>query len=302
MRVLLLGGNGFLGTGLQKELNNRKIDFISIDKDDIDLVDKYSANKLVDILENITHVVILASNIGTSIFNGQDSVILKAAYENAAMLENIKTGIFLANKKYRRKYNVTFYSTSEVYGNQRSIYSTIKSITNYNIVQNKGLRYLYAYIKEKFEKDYKKIMSMYDSPVSCFKVVKPFNVIGENQKRGVLFEMVKSAINSNLIIYNKDTSRTFTNIDYASFEGVNVILRDFSYSMNVADERCSLTLESLAKIVKDVLQLEDCQLVELQPDSYIQYRQVSQVDENIEKSKEVLAPYIKQLYTKMSKQ
>ena len=67
MRVLLLGGNGFLGTGLQKELNNRKVDFISIDKDDIDLVDKYSANKLVDILENITHVVILASNIGTSI-------------------------------------------------------------------------------------------------------------------------------------------------------------------------------------------------------------------------------------------
>ena len=37
--ILLLGGNGFLGNGLQKEFQNRQVRFKSIDIEDYDLAD-----------------------------------------------------------------------------------------------------------------------------------------------------------------------------------------------------------------------------------------------------------------------
>jgi nucleoside-diphosphate-sugar epimerase len=144
-----------------------------------------------------------------------------------------------------------------VYGNRKSKYDIIKNITNYNIDKSKGLRYLYAYIKATYEQKFNDLLNLYNSPLFSFKVIRPFNIIGQNQKRGVLFEMIKSAVLNKKIKYNKDTTRTFTGIDYASSKAVDVIISSGSYSVNVSDTRCSITLEQLANIVKNVLNI-DC--------------------------------------------
>lgn len=69
MKILLFGGDGFLGQGLQEELKLRDIQFKSIDKNDFDLTDYSNLNKCIDELNDISHIVILASKIGVDIFN-----------------------------------------------------------------------------------------------------------------------------------------------------------------------------------------------------------------------------------------
>ena len=54
MKVILFGGNGFLGQGLQEEFRNRNIDFKSIDKEDYDLANYKNLNKCIENLKDIS--------------------------------------------------------------------------------------------------------------------------------------------------------------------------------------------------------------------------------------------------------
>jgi len=91
-----------------------------------------------------------------------------------------------------------------------------------------------------------------------------------------MFDMVKSAMQDNVIRYAKDTTRTITDIDIASKQSVDVILSSVNMKKNIADSRCSLTMEVLAEAVNRHFGGK-CKLEELPQDEYIPYRHVSKV-------------------------
>jgi len=66
--ILLLGGNGFLGTGIQRELLKRKLAFKSIDLDDIDLSIDLNVCSLAHVFEHHDNIVLLAAKVGAKLF------------------------------------------------------------------------------------------------------------------------------------------------------------------------------------------------------------------------------------------
>ena len=66
--ILLLGGNGFLGSGLKDEFSRRGMHFRSIDIDELDLSSGDAHVILKTMLKDVSHVVILAAKIGRVIF------------------------------------------------------------------------------------------------------------------------------------------------------------------------------------------------------------------------------------------
>ena len=107
--------------------------------------------------------------------------------------------------------------------------------------------------------------------------------------------MIKSALNKKIICYNDDTTRTMTGLKLASKLSVDSILSNKNHHINVADNRCSLSMKSLAYIIKDILNLDDVNIISYLPDKFIQYRHTSKPDTNIELSKEVMRDEILEL-------
>ena len=107
--------------------------------------------------------------------------------------------------------------------------------------------------------------------------------------------MIKSALEKNSIWYNEDTTRTMTSLKLASKMSVDAILSQKSCHVNVADPRCSLTMKSLARVVKVILGKPNAELVSMPPDSMIQYRHVSKPDADIQLAKDVMADEILEL-------
>ena len=69
-KFCLLGGNGFLGLGLQDVLRSKSIPFVSIDKSDVDLADSTKIKDIQDCIpSNTTHIVLLAANLGRKLFS-----------------------------------------------------------------------------------------------------------------------------------------------------------------------------------------------------------------------------------------
>lgn len=84
--VLLIGGDGFLGKGLQVELRSRAVGFMSIDKDRYDMTKTPDANDfelLEPFFKDSSHVVMLAANVGAKLFNS--SAAKPAAAANSKM-------------------------------------------------------------------------------------------------------------------------------------------------------------------------------------------------------------------------
>lgn len=284
MKILLLGGNGFLGQGLQEELRNRSIDFKSVDKEDYDLANYKNLNGCIEDLKDISHVVILASKIGANLF--MTNPVSSAKY-NEQIHKFIYDAIVFASKKYSKSYNVTYYSTSEIYGSLNSINDVITENTSYDFIKSHD-RYLYSYVKWQAESDYMKLNYEHPEIVSSVKIIHPFNIYGKNQKRGVVYDMILTALSKKTIIYADDTTRTMTGLKLASKMSVDSILSDKNHHLNVADSRCSLSMKSLAHIINDILDLTDISIIKCLPDKLIRYRHVSKPDINIELAKDVM--------------
>jgi nucleoside-diphosphate-sugar epimerase len=137
----------------------------------------------------------------------------------------------------------------------------------------------------------------YEHPeiVSSVKIIHPFNIYGKNQRRGVVYDMIRTALSKKTIGYSDDTTRTMTGLKFASKLSVDSILSDKNHHINIADNRCSLSMKSLAYIIKDTLQLNDINVIGYTPDKFIQYRHTSKPDVNIELSKEVMRDEILEL-------
>lgn len=291
MKVILFGGNGFLGQGLQEEFRNRNIDFKSIDKEDYDLANYKNLNKCIENLKDVSHVVILASKIGANLFISDP--VTSAKY-NEQIHKFIYDAIVFASKKYSKSYNVTYYSTSETYGSLNSINDVISENTPYDFIKGHD-RYLYSYVKYQAESDYMKLNYEHPEIVSSVKIIHPFNIYGKNQKRGVVYDMIRTALSKKTICYSNDTTRTMTGLKLASKLSVDSILSNRNHHINVADNRCSLSMKSLAYIIKDVLNLDDVNIISCLPDKFIQYRHTSKPDTNIELAKEVMRDEILEL-------
>ena len=291
MKTLLLGGSGFLGQGLQEELIQRNIDFKVIDKENYDLINYKNLQQCITDLADITHVVILASKIGAELFNNNP---VSSAKYNEQLHQFIFDAIQSASKKYNKSYNVTYYSTSEVYGSLANKNNVISEQTPYNFISGHD-RYLYSYVKYQAEKDYFKLNLEHPEIISSIKIIHPFNIYGKNQKRGVVYDMIRTALSKKTIGYSDDTTRTMTGLKLASKMSVDSILSDKNHHINVADNRCSLSMKSLAYIIKDVLNLDDVNIISYLPDKFIQYRHTSKPNINIELSKEVMRAEILEL-------
>ena len=270
MKVLLLGGNGFLGKSLQQELNNQGILFEVLDINDCDLSDIHQIDKLCCKMHNFTNVVLLAAKLGIQTFNNP-YYATKASKYNAAICENVLKAIRLSKNK---NIDLTYYTTSELYGSLKSKDDIISTTSSYSYITdcNRG-----QYAMQKFIAMQMFSKAHYFSELRNFKTIKPFNIYGPGQCRGVVYEMIKSALQSQTITYNADTTRTFTDINLCSKLSVDVILSDCEQHINVADGRCSLTLKSLANIIDTCLFeygliSHHCKLIESEPDKFVRYR------------------------------
>ena len=84
--VLLIGGDGFLGKGLQAELSARNVNFTSIDKTQYDMTKAPDADDfglLEPFFNDATHIVMLAAYVGAKLFNS--SAAKPAAAANSKM-------------------------------------------------------------------------------------------------------------------------------------------------------------------------------------------------------------------------
>lgn len=293
-QVLLLGGSGFLGKGLQRELSRQHIVYKVLDINDVDLTklqtDTVEFNQFCEQLTQATNVVLLAAILGIDTFNDITNAT-KAADINEKICSNIIAAI---DKTSNKKLDLTYYTTSEVFGSLSSKDIFIDNDTPYRQIEDQA-RQKYAYQKISSEYEFKN--QVFYNKLANFKTIRPFNVYGLGQRRGVVYSMIMSALLNNTISFADDTTRTFTDIDLCSKQSVDIILSEKSLHKNVADPRCSITLECLAHIIDEVLYdtkliTSHCKLIKKEPDKYVRYRQVSKVNNDVNYTKTVMAPHI----------
>ena len=92
-RVLLIGGHGFIGSGLCRELKRRNVAYRSIDIFDLDLTDNNNIDSLSKIIGRYTNVVLLAANVGRKLFDADKGNRGASSYET-----------FLCGEEARRLY------------------------------------------------------------------------------------------------------------------------------------------------------------------------------------------------------
>ena len=280
---MLLGGEGFLGKGLQNELEKRQVAFKSIDitKDNIDLADETCIGKCIEELLDVTHVVLLASKIGAVLFN-DDSKAEEAYKENKAIAKNVLAAVKQAALRYNKKFSFTYYSSCELFGN---VDLKSKDESKPYIISTSKKRYLYSKAKADFEDQLKALLKCNDSPLSDVKILRPFNVYGKGQKRGVAWKMIYDGLSKKEISYADNTIRTMTSLSLASKLAVDAVLDNRSLDVNVVDERCCTTMKTLAKVVQKLLIDKyniHTNLKPLPEDDYIKQRQIGQLQMNVD--------------------
>lgn len=272
-KVLLLGGDGFLGKPIQRELASRKIRFKTVDICDYNLELDSAQSFLVNDLKDTTHVVVLASKLGAKLFDTSPFI---PTISNISILKNIALALSVAHTMYNLSYDVTFYSTSEVYGSLKSEDDFLGDHPDVKFDVN-CVRSLYAQTKLLGETLFRSLQKT--GAVSRLKVLHPFNVTGSGQIRGVVYEMIRSALDCGQIKYAKDTTRTITDLNYATLKSIDAILSKEDCSINIVENEHSLTMKALAEAVKIALEsvgiCSGLELIEMSCDTTIQYRHTS---------------------------
>lgn len=300
-KIILFGGEGFLGKGLQDELDKRDIAFKSIDimKDSIDLADETCIGKLVDELSDVTHVVLLASKLGAELFN-DDSKAEEAYRENVAIAKNVLTAVKQAALRHSKKFSFTYYSSCELFGN---VYAESKNQQKPYMISTSKKRYLYSKAKADFEEELKALLKCNDSPLSDVKIIRPFNVYGKGQKRGVAWKMVYDGLTKKEISYAGNTIRTMTSLRLASKLAIDIVLDNRNLDVNVVDERCCITMKTLAKAVQKLLVAYygiNAKLKQLPEDDYIRQRQIGQLQMNADDLLDIMEPDLLKLTDDLS--
>lgn len=291
--VLILGGKGFLGKGLQKELSKRNINFIARDISDYDLTNGFY-EPLMNDLEDVDTVFMLASKVGSALF---ESDPINQGVQNRIIYFNMTNTLQMASMAYKKQYNVVFMSSSEIFWSMSSPDDIITQNTEPKI-DSHNPRSSYAATKLYAESDLNTVFNTFNFYSKVF-VFRPFNVYGEGQKRGVVYDMLKSAFCENKIRYSKDTTRSFTSIDSCSKQIVDTVASHCFYVTQNIHDYLSIYIEDLAKVVKSIcekhLNVQNIILEEKEPDKSIQYRQTSHITRNLAEIEAIMKPQILKL-------
>jgi nucleoside-diphosphate-sugar epimerase len=108
-RIVLLGGNGFIGQNLASILQDAQVDFLSLSSKDIDLCAPDSVPKIVDLLQ-ITDTVVFLSAITPD--KGRDADVF---IKNLQMMKH-----FCSALKNKPVSHVIYFSSDAVYGLKQS--------------------------------------------------------------------------------------------------------------------------------------------------------------------------------------
>lgn len=237
MKILLTGGNGFIGKSLIYKLKEH--DIISVDKKtDITfngkqiISDLYYHDKCVeDEIKKCDLVIHLASPVGVKNIDINADIFLEE-------LLKINLNIFNLVKKYNKK--IIFVSTSEVYLNN----ADAKESDILNIGVPDKLRWGYASGK---------LTSEFLCRSLCKKsiIIRPFNITGVGDNKGVLYKIIKSIKNKeNIIVHgNGNQIRSFCDIrDFTNFISL-IIKNNFDGSIyNVGNKNNKFSIKELSHL------------------------------------------------------
>lgn len=274
---LLVGGDGFIGTNLKNEMVARGMQIKSIDRKDGDFSN--SIDVMVDYMKDSTHVLFLASELGAKLFNNSP---LEPFVNNMKLINNFCCAVSHVFSQYNRKLDVSWFSSSEIFNSTDS--KTVITNDTYAKLDLCNCRTMYSVAKVTGELLF---TDMYNNHmINSLNIFRLFNVSGKNQRRGVLFEMIHSAVTNNSIEYSDETTRTITSARYAVDEMLKIINTntDGVVSANIAEDRNSMYMKDLAMIVKDTLECcgicKNIKMIKNPPDKYIQYRHTEVPDRN----------------------
>ncbi len=273
-KVLLVGGNGFIGSNLRDEFGRRHIQFDTMDITDEDLTRSNAV--MVKKLGGVTHVFLLASRIGADLFN---KTPIEPYYDNITILYNCINAIQEASRKYGRKYHVVWYSSSEVFGSTKED-DVILDNSDVKLNMNNP-RTLYSIVKLTGELLLKKMFD--DKQICALTILRLFNISGKHQRRGVVYDMIYSASTSGRIQFSADTTRTITSVKSMIAQTFDAVFNnDFGVvERNITDDENSMFVEDLANVIKEYLVsrniVKKIDIVKMKPDEFLQYRHTGEV-------------------------
>lgn len=280
-KFLLIGGEGFLGKGLQEELSNKCIRYKSIDIHNYDLTKPENIQYLVNDLHDITHIVLLASKVGAYLFEDEENA-KQAGIENRLIFENVIEAVKTAYSIYKKQFVFIYYSSCEIFWSlkNKKTYIDLDTPVNYNMDITRSC---YAHEKYRAEQVLKKLHEE-NTCLKSVRILRPFNISGKYEQRGVVYYMLYSALKTNTICYNRDTTRTITPDWIARQLAVEYSLIDNNeYSVHhLVDSNNSFTLKWLATMIKYVLEekyrFKNIKLKSNKPDKTIRYRQTCKIN------------------------
>lgn len=274
IKALLVGGNGFIGSNLRDEFERKHVQFDTMDIMDEDLT--RSNSFMVKKLCGVTHVFLLASKIGADLFN---KTPIEPYYDNIMILYNCINAIQEASIKYGLKYHVVWYSSSEVFG------STTKNEVIFEDSDVKlnmsNPRTLYSIVKLTGEFLLKKMFD--DRQIKALTILRLFNISGKYQRRGVVYDMIDSAIANGKIEFSDDTTRTITSVKSMINQTFDAVFNNNSGIVvrNITDDENSVFMEDLANVIQEYLisrnVVEKVDIVKMGPDKFLQYRHTGHV-------------------------
>lgn len=195
------------------------------------------------------------------------------------IFDNVMSALLRSGRKGVRFY---YYSTSEVYWSlpsaDRYIDGWIRPGENIDVSNPRSSYALVKLYAERTLADRMKFFPVGDIVSSV--VIRPFNVFGPGQRRGVVYSMMKSCLEDGIIRYSEDTTRTLTALSYISNETVGLMDRIGYCEIDMSDG-VSMYMKTLAEAIKMYMErkfgITGIFLQPLPPDRSIRYRQSSPV-------------------------
>jgi len=262
---------------LSRELAKRGCGFKVLDKSDMDLSDEASIPALASIAGGFNCFFMLASEIGVRLF--QSDMAAEAGRTNRKIYDNVMSALLRSGVKGAELF---YYSTSEVYWSMPSpdVYIDDAVVPGSDIDYGNP-RSVYAAGKLYAERNLRDRTRFFgDGEFSAVNVIRPFNVYGPGQRRGVMYSMMRSGLVERKIRYSDDTTRTLTELSYISKKTVDLVGRAGYRAVNMFDG-VSVDMETLAGAVQRFLSWKTGRrppaLERLPPDRTIRYRQSSAV-------------------------
>ena len=102
-------------------------------------------------------------------------------------------------------------------------------------VDRENPRSVYAMVKLYAERNLQDRMKFFNiGDFKAINVIRPFNVYGPGQRRGVMYSMLRSGISGEKIRYSEDTTRTLTSLSYISEKTVGLMGRTGFRAVNMS--------------------------------------------------------------------